>query len=82
MPSILCKCGHLVTRGEIPNPHGFCIIPDLKVEDAIDKIRNSEESDSFAHFYNYSVEMLKCNNCGRLWIDYDSDSNYTPYQKE
>lgn len=81
MPSIICKCGHRISRGEIPNPNGFRIFEDVKVEDIVAKVRNADEFEAFMSFSDYSMEMLKCSSCGLLWIDHNSDSNYTPYRK-
>lgn len=71
-----------MTKGEIPNPNSFRIFEDTKVEETVMQIRSLDEFEAFMLFNLNSNEVLKCTNCSRLWIDYNSDSKYTSYLPE
>jgi len=57
-----CKCGNILsTSGEIPNPIEWLLISDKDYDSFSDKI-DAED------LYLKMKTILKCPNCGRLWI--------------
>ena len=64
MPKIKCKCGNIISFGEIPNPNEWLIISD-KEYDSFSTTINMDE------LYDKVKSMMICNQCGRLWIYWD-----------
>ncbi len=60
MPAIMCKCGHKIGYGEIPNPNELLVISDIEY-DAFSGLIDSEE------LYKQMKSMLQCEKCNRLW---------------
>ena len=76
MPKINCKCGNIISYGEIPNPHEWLIISDVEYDSFSGSI-DSEE------LYKQMKSMLKCEVCGRIWIFWNGfQSAPTPYFEE
>lgn len=61
MPSINCKCGVKLSYGEIPNPVEWLIVSD-------EDYNNYTETIDSEALYREMKSILKCFNCGRLWI--------------
>lgn len=61
MPSMTCKCGHRITYGEIPCRDQWLFISD----EAYDKFSGDADAEDI---YRAMRPMLKCPNCGRLWV--------------
>jgi hypothetical protein len=68
MPSIMCRCGTRLRYGEIPNPIEWLAISDTNY----DKFTNTAEAEQL---YSEFTHILKCQNCGRLWIYCDGFGN-------
>lgn len=61
MPSMACTCGHRIGYGGIPCPEQWLLISD-EAYDQFSGVVDAEE------IYRAMKPMLKCSNCGRLWI--------------
>jgi uncharacterized protein with PIN domain len=61
MPSIICRCGRRLGFGEIPNPDEWLLIADK----SFDAISGSVDAETL---YRAMTSMLRCSQCGRLWI--------------
>ena len=76
MPSMICSCGARLSYGEIPCPIEWLVISDTEYNSHQDMI-NSEA------LYSKMKSMLKCNQCGRLWIFWNGfDKNPSGYIPE
>jgi hypothetical protein len=65
MSSFFCKCHQrLRISGEIPNPIEWLIISDT----AYDGFAGLIDAENLYHAFKH---MLKCPNCGRLWVYWD-----------
>jgi hypothetical protein len=65
MSSIICKCQkHLHISGEIPNPVEWLIISDA----AYDGFSGLIDAEGLYRAFRH---MLKCPDCGRLWVYWD-----------
>jgi len=63
-----CKCGHRITFGAIPCSDQWLLISD---ED-YDQFSGDVDTEDI---YRAMQPMLKCSNCGRLWIFWDGFGN-------
>jgi hypothetical protein len=72
MPKLLCKCNQVLSFGPIPSPIEWRILSD-------------ERFDSFSGWvdaediYQATNMMLRCPNCGRLWVFWDEAANPVEY---
>ena len=64
MPAIACKCGNRLNFGQIPNPIEWLIIADERFDGFSGDV-DAEE------LYNEFRNLLKCPQCGRLWVYWD-----------
>lgn len=64
MPSIICLCNHRINYGEIPCRDQWLLISDEGFDKFAGEV-NAEE------IYGAMSPMLKCPNCGRLWVFWD-----------
>ena len=80
MAKIKCECGVTVSLNISPNKNGFYLVPEQKVDEIFEHVNGSTELDKF---YNNIVDLIRCYNCGRLYIQnaIDSDS-YSCYVLE
>ena len=75
MPGIECKCGKKLDYGKIPNPIEWLMISD----EAYDSYAGMIDSEIL---YQDMKSILKCSDCGRLWVFWDGFKGdpacYTP----
>lgn len=64
MPNRVCDCGHLFRLGEIPSRDQWMIISD----EAYDQFFGDVDAEKI---YLAMKIMLKCPNCGCLWVYWD-----------
>lgn len=72
MPKEVCKCGNVISLGEIPNPNEWLIISDVD----FDKFSGNIDSDKI---FRSAISMLQCGRCGRLliyWKGFKSPPEY------
>ena len=67
MPSILCKCGKRISYGEIPCKNEWLLISDVDFDKQVGLIDSEKLYSRFDH-------MLKCSNCGGIWVFWDGFS--------
>ena len=64
----LCTCQHVVRDQECPNPIGYYLISDVNFDEVAEPI-------DFDVFWRISSRVLRCENCGRLWIYWKGGEN-------
>lgn len=78
MPKYTCKCGESLRFGEIPCSIEWKIVSDQKF-DQFSGMVDAEE------IYSAMDSLLKCPNCGRVWIFWDgfksAPQEYMPINK-
>lgn len=82
MPNIKCNCGELITLGTIPSNSKFHLFPDTEVESLANLMMKKSEEKIFDFFYSVSIEVAMCPNCKRIWIDFENNGLFIPYNKE
>lgn len=76
MPSMLCKCGHKLSFGEVPNPIELLVISDVEFDSFQGKVDVED-------IYKKMKSVLHCPGCGRLWFFRDGfDSAPISYSLE
>ena len=65
MPKIICKCNKVIDYGQIPSKHDYLFIADTEY----DKYNGMIDSEKL---YNQMKTFIKCPNCQRIWIFWDS----------
>ncbi|GEB35949.1 MULTISPECIES: hypothetical protein [Brevibacillus] len=61
MPKMKCRCGDVLSYGEIPCPIEHLFISDTDFDKFVGKIEAE-------NLYSTMKSFLKCPNCNRLWI--------------
>jgi hypothetical protein len=77
MGKFLCKCENIIRiSGAIPNPFEWKLISDVEY----DKFQGTIGAEEL---YSQMQSILKCDQCGRLWIFWDGyDKPPTLYMPE
>lgn len=68
MPKIKCSCNEVIQYGEIPSPYEWLLISDVEF-DKYSGLIDAEE------VYRDMKRLLKCPNCGRLWIFWNDNES-------
>ena len=73
MPKLVCKCNNVINFSGIPCEHQWLFMSDVEYDYYSGKIDTDD-------LYNKFKMFLKCDNCGRLWVFWESDQPtlYTP----
>ena len=76
MPKFLCRCGHIIDQGPIPNKHQWLMINDSIFDQRFSGMVNSDV------VYDAMNRALKCSVCGRLWIFWSDGKPASAYKFE
>jgi hypothetical protein len=72
MPKVQCTCGEVLSFSGIPSPVEWRIISDVK----FDRFAGQVDAEAI---YRGSDMMLKCPQCGRLWVFWEGADDPIEY---
>ena len=72
MPKLLCRCDQVISFSAIPDEHSWWLISDVEFDSFVGMV------DAEAVF-RVGRHVLRCPQCGRLWVFWDKTSPPTEY---
>lgn len=91
MPKLKCLCGEVINLSPIPNPNGFMIIGEVRIESLIDRLLESHihaksPQDFERRAYDLMLieepefpHMYECSGCGELAILKTASDRHTQF---
>jgi len=64
MPSLRCSCNNIIDYGQIPCNEEWLLVSDAEFD-------KTEKSTKVQDLYSKMHHLLKCQNCGNLWVFWD-----------